>query len=141
MQIHQLKPKIKLKRERRVGRGDKTAGRGTKGQKARAGAKIRPAIRDILKKIPKRRGYRFRSFRPRAVVLALDGLEKHFPNGATIDARALLQKGLVARMGKKIPAIKILGRAPLKKQFIFHGLAFSASSRASVEAAGGTIHD
>lgn len=59
MQFHNLKSKTKRKRSRQVGRGGtrgKTAGRGTKGQNARAGRKKRPELRDIIKRIPKLRG-------------------------------------------------------------------------------------
>ncbi|TAJ14301.1 50S ribosomal protein L15, partial [Patescibacteria group bacterium] len=55
MELNQLKRPKGLKASRRVGRGGtrgKTSGRGTKGQKARAGAKFRPEWRDIIKKIP-----------------------------------------------------------------------------------------
>ena len=69
MQLHQIKPLNKRKSKRRVGRGGKRGtycGRGMKGQRARAGAKIRPEIRDLIKKIPKIRGYRFkRKSRPK----------------------------------------------------------------------------
>jgi large subunit ribosomal protein L15 len=61
MQLHEIKG-LKNKEKKRVGRGGKRGtycGRGIKGQKARAGAKIRPALRDFIKKIPKLRGYRF----------------------------------------------------------------------------------
>ena len=59
MQYHNLQSKTKRKRSRQVGRGGtrgKTAGRGTKGQNARAGRKKRPESRDMIKKIPKLRG-------------------------------------------------------------------------------------
>ncbi len=61
MQIHDLKRIHKNKGDRIVGRGGKhakTSGRGTKGQSARAGNKKRPELRDIIKKLPKHRGYR-----------------------------------------------------------------------------------
>lgn len=64
MQIHQLKRVHKNKPDRIVGRGGKhakTSGRGGKGQTARAGNKRRPALRDIIKKLPKNRGYSFKS--------------------------------------------------------------------------------
>lgn len=64
MQIHNLKRVHKNKRDRLVGRGGKhakTSGRGGKGQTARAGNKRRPELRDIIKKLPKNRGYQFRS--------------------------------------------------------------------------------
>lgn len=61
MQLHQIQPSKKIKKKKRVGRGGKRGtycGRGIKGQKARAGAKIRPQIRNLIKKIPKVRGYK-----------------------------------------------------------------------------------
>lgn len=64
MQIHNLKRQHKNKRDRLVGRGGKhakTSGRGGKGQTARAGNKRRPELRDIIKKLPKNRGYQFKS--------------------------------------------------------------------------------
>ncbi len=66
MQIHNLKRLHKNKRDRLVGRGGKhakTSGRGGKGQTARAGNKRRPELRDIIKKLPKNRGYQFNSVR------------------------------------------------------------------------------
>lgn len=66
MQIHNLKREHKNKKDRLVGRGGKhakTSGRGGKGQTARAGNKRRPELRDIIKKLPKNRGYQFKSIR------------------------------------------------------------------------------
>ncbi len=66
MQINNLKRKHKNKKDRIVGRGGKhakTSGRGGKGQTARAGNKRRPELRDIIKKLPKNRGYSFKSIR------------------------------------------------------------------------------
>lgn len=66
MQIHNLKRIHKNKKDRIVGRGGKhakTSGRGGKGQTARAGNKRRPELRDIIKKLPKNRGYQFKSIR------------------------------------------------------------------------------
>lgn len=66
MQIHTLKRQHKNKKDRIVGRGGKhakTSGRGGKGQTARAGNKRRPELRDIIKKLPKNRGYQFKSIR------------------------------------------------------------------------------
>lgn len=59
MQLHELKSKTPRKKSRQVGRGGKrgkTAGRGTKGQNARAGRKKRPELRDFIKRFPKLRG-------------------------------------------------------------------------------------
>lgn len=71
MQFHNLQAKTKRKYARQVGRGGtrgKTAGRGTKGQNARAGRKKRPEMRDIIKRIPKLRGRgrsSLKSFQPK----------------------------------------------------------------------------
>lgn len=64
MQIHNLKRNHKNKKDRIVGRGGKhakTSGRGGKGQTARSGNKRRPELRDIIKRLPKSRGYQFKS--------------------------------------------------------------------------------
>lgn len=64
MQIHNLKRVHKNKKDRLVGRGGKhakTSGRGGKGQTARSGNKRRPELRDIIKRLPKKRGYKFKS--------------------------------------------------------------------------------
>jgi large subunit ribosomal protein L15 len=76
MQIHNLKRQHKNKKDRLVGRGGKhakTSGRGGKGQTARAGNKRRPELRDIIKKLPKNRGYRFKSVK-KAYVIDRSGL-------------------------------------------------------------------
>ena len=86
MQIHNLKRKNKNKKDRLVGRGGKhakTSGRGGKGQTARAGNKRRPELRDIIKKLPKKRGYRFNTHRKTVVVsgekaVASDGKKESF---------------------------------------------------------------
>jgi ribosomal protein L15 len=78
MQIHNLKRIHKNKRDRIVGRGGKhakTSGRGGKGQTARAGNKRRPELRDIIKKLPKNRGYKFKS-KKKPFVLATDKINK-----------------------------------------------------------------
>lgn len=59
MQLHTIKSKTPRKKSRLIGRGGKrgkTAGRGTKGQNARAGRKKRPELRDFIKRFPKLRG-------------------------------------------------------------------------------------
>lgn len=73
MQIHNLKRIHKNKKDRIVGRGGKhakTSGRGGKGQTARSGNKRRPELRDIIKRLPKNRGYQFKSIQKAFVVNA-----------------------------------------------------------------------
>lgn len=76
MQIHNLKRTHKNKKDRLVGRGGKhakTSGRGGKGQTARAGNKRRPELRDIIKKLPKNRGYQFKSIQ-KSFLVSKNGL-------------------------------------------------------------------
>ncbi len=118
MQLHQLKPKYKLKSKKRIGRGGKRgtySGRGIKGQKARAGAKIRPELRDFIKKIPKKRGYRFKA-KPKPQIVNLKNLEKHYKEGETVSPETLLKKGLIAKVKGRIPKVKILGQGKLNKK-------------------------
>lgn len=132
----------------RVGRGGrrgKTAGRGTKGQNARAGRKKRPEMRDIIKKLPKRRGYgknRARTVdgsRPAPAAISLSRLEKFFDAGASVTPKALAAAGLVSGRGAKFPAIKIVSTGSLSKKLSVSGCGVSASARAAIEKAGGSV--
>ena len=81
MQLHQISPIQKQKTKKRVGRGGAHgtfSGRGVKGQKSRAGAKIRPAWRDLIKQIPKKRGYRFKPALSSQLIINLSILNKVF---------------------------------------------------------------
>lgn len=119
MQIHQIKPIHKYKNKKRVGRGGKRgtySGRGIKGQKSRAGHKIRPEIRDFIKKIPKKRGYRFKPIKPKPAVINLRDLEKHYKEGEIVSPKTLLEKGLIAKIKGRVPEVKILGTGKLSKK-------------------------
>lgn len=143
--LHELKRPGK-RPYRRVGRGQsstrgKTSGRGGKGQTARAGNKRRPELRDIIKKLPKRRGYgknRARTVnasRARATTVSLERLQGWFDNGAEISIAALRAKGI---MGRKDLSAKIVG-SEVAKKFSIKGLTLSGPARAAVEKAGGSI--
>lgn len=130
MQFHQLKPLHKSRKEKRIGRGGKRgtySGRGIKGQKARAGHRIRPQERDIIKKIPKLRGYKFKSFRSKPAIVNLSDLEETFQSGDTISPETLYELGLVNRIKGKMPKVKILGRGEITKNFTFKNVIMSAS--------------
>lgn len=121
-----------MRRSRRIGRGGKRgtySGRGIKGQRARAGAKMRPAERDIIKKIPKLRGYRFKGFGRHPAAVNVDTVEKYFAAGETVSPATLLAKGLIRRVSGKTPRVKILGRGETTKKMIFKDVIFSASAR------------
>lgn len=143
MQIHQLKRKSPHHKPRRVGRGGKrgkTAGRGTKGQKARSGRKMRPELRDQIKKIPKLRGYRFHSFQTKPKVINLAVLEKVFAAGAEVTLDTLAAKHLIsAKSGRVKRVVKILGTGQISKPLKLKGLSYSASVKEKVEQAGGTL--
>jgi len=142
MQLNTLKRVHKNKSDKRVARGGKrgkTAGRGTKGQKARAGHRMRPELRDIIKKFPKLRGYKNKSFevKPQPVNLAL--IERDFTAGDAVNPETLLAKKLITRVGGKMPKVKILATGKLSKKVTVSGCLFSVTAKSSIEAAGGTI--
>lgn len=149
MQLHELQRKTPNKKARRVGRGGKrgkTSGRGHKGQKARAGRKLRPELRDIIKKIPKLRGHgknRARTVNPQArkpEVVNLKDIERVFAAGETITPRMLLEKGLVRRQRGNMPAVKILGVGESTKQYTIKGCLLSESAREKLTKAGSTVN-
>lgn len=142
MQIHQLKRNQSWRRKKYIGRGGKrgtTAGRGTKGQKARAGHKIRPEIRDIIKKLPKRRGYRFGSIYDKDTPVNLVDLEKSFADNDTVSPAKLVAKKLVRKQGKNIPIIKILGMGNLTKKLTITGCKASLAAKEKIVKAGGQV--
>lgn len=130
----------------RVGRGGKrgkTSGRGNKGQKARAGRKMRPEMRDLIKKLPKRRGHgknRARTVRPRTpyAVVNLAALEAAFAGGATVTPATLSKAGLIRTRGGRLPKVKLLGTGELTKALSVSDVALSASAKAAIEKAGGS---
>lgn len=146
MELNTLTRSASLTKSRRVGRGGKrgkTSGRGGKGQSARAGNKRRPEWRDIIKKLPKRRGYgkkRSRTVVPyvSVAVVSLVTLSKHFTDGATILPGALVKKNLVRRISGKIPPVKILGDA-ISIRLHLKSMSVSKSARIAIEKAGGSV--
>lgn len=142
MQIHQVIPKTKSRKGKYIGRGGKRgtySGRGIKGQKARAGRKMRPEIRDLIKKLPKKRGYRFKSFQKDAMIVNLDALNKKLADNSEITPKILVENGLVKMSGGKIPSIKILGKGEIDKKFSVSGCLISKSAKEKIEKAGGSV--
>ncbi len=152
MQLNTLSPRTKNIKRPVVGRGGrrgKTSGRGGKGQTARAGHKIRPEVRDLIKKIPKRRGHgknRARTVRTNRIpfsVVNLAALEAAYTEGGIVSPRTLLARGLVRRAKGRPPHVKILGVAGeggLTKAFIIKNCLLSASARTAILEAKGTVH-
>lgn len=143
MQLHQVQPKKKNRKKKRVGRGGKKgtySGRGIKGQKSRAGArKMQPIIRELIKKYPKLRGYRQETRNKLETSLNLALLDKHFNEGDKITPQSLLEKGLIRRQKGRTPKVKILGEGEVSKRLVIEDCTTSKSAREKIEKAGGTI--
>lgn len=141
MQIHEIKPKHKRKKIKRVGRGATRgtySGKGIKGQKARAGRKMRPEMRDIIKKIHKKRGYKFASIQKKPTVINVYELNV-FETGATITPKILVEKKLIQLKEGRLPKVKILGDGALNRSLSVSGCTVSASAKEKIEKAGGSI--
>jgi large subunit ribosomal protein L15 len=143
MLIHELK--ATKKGTHRVGRGGKRgtfSGRGTKGQKARSGRRMRPELRDILKKIPKLRGRGKHSLKPfqiKPLVINVRDLERLFTAGETVSLQTLKEKGALDFTLSKPRGVKILGTGELKKKLTIEGCEVSESAKAKIEKAGGAV--
>lgn len=113
-----VKPRKRLARGI-AGKGGKTAGRGTKGQKSRTGYHVR--LPKGLLKTPKVRG--FKRFGENPIELAYAEVSAHFKSGEKVSARTLVKLGLI----EKNQRAKILGPKTDDKKLTFVGVATSAS--------------
>jgi large subunit ribosomal protein L15 len=136
------------KAARRVGRGHgsgrgKTAGRGTKGQKARTGGKIHRAFNGgqtrLSKRLPFVRGLGNSNavFRDEYTIINVDDLEL-FEAGSQVKPENLVAQGLMTRAAGR-GLIKVLGDGEIDRALTVHAHKFSASARAKIEAAGGAV--
>ena len=142
MQLHNLQKNKTNRASRQIGRGGKrgtTSGRGTKGQNARAGNKRRPEMRDIIKKLPKLRGYRFKGYGIKPMVVNLFLLSKSFEAGETVNPTTLLAKKLINKKSGKLPEVKVLATGTLVKALKFEDCLISEAAKLKIEQAGGTI--
>lgn len=138
MQLHELGHK--KQRAQRIGRGGKrgkTSGRGQKGQKSRAGTSMRPAIRDLISRIPKRRGFANKPTSDEAYVVNVGPLSKAAAGKTEVTVQVL-------RELKLIPArfrgpVKILANGNVAAPIALVGLQVSEGARAKIEAAGGSV--
>ncbi len=141
MQIHELKPKNKIKQKKRIARGGKKgtySGKGIKGQKARAGAKMPPMIRELIKRYPKLRGYRFSSIANDIPVLNISTLGKIFNDGDKVSGKILKEKGIIKKSGGN--RVKILGKGELNKKLHIEKCEVSLSAKEKIEKAGGSVN-
>jgi large subunit ribosomal protein L15 len=142
MQLHDLKPARGAHRKaQRVGRGTgsgrgKTSGRGQKGQNARSeGFRLgfEGGQMPLSQRLPKLPGFKNR-FKKVYSVVNVSKLSR-FENGATVDAQALLEAGLI-NTGHDV---KVLGAGRLKRKLTVEAHAFSNSARDAIEKAGGSV--
>jgi large subunit ribosomal protein L15 len=149
MQLQDIKTTTNRKSKKRVGRGGKRgtySGRGIKGQKARSGHRIRPALRDIIAKIPKKRGYAVPKIGMKYLGVNLGAITQKFESGSIITLKALMEKGLIKKRGGRMPQVKILGGwldqtdgKKFKHKLHFKNLAVSKSAAEKIKEAGGEI--
>jgi large subunit ribosomal protein L15 len=140
MKLHDLKPAPGSRRpKRRVGRGiggkgGKTAGRGSKGQGARATVPVgfEGGQTPLHRRTPKAKGFN-NPFRVEYHVVNLETLDT-FDSGTDVSPDTLRGRGLVAKQG----LVKILGRGELSKPLTVKAHAFSAAAVRAIEAAGGS---
>lgn len=142
MKLHELSPVAGSKKDaKRIGRGHgsgwgKTAGKGHKGQKARAGHGMRPGFEGgqmpLQRRIPKR-GFN-NIFAKDIVAVNVGTLEKKFENGTTVDAEALVKAGIIKN---SFDGVKILSNGTLTKSLTVKATAFSESAKEKIEAVGG----
>ncbi|MES3005742.1 MAG: uL15m family ribosomal protein [Patescibacteria group bacterium] len=144
MQNHNLKRKTPNKKSALIGRGGKrgkTSGKGGKGQTARAGAKVRPEIRDTIKRLPKLRGRgknSFLSIQTKPIAVYLDQLSV-FKAGEKVTPKTLVDKGVTEIYKGRYPAIKILSNGDIETKLVISGCTVSAGAKVKIEAAGGSV--
>jgi large subunit ribosomal protein L15 len=140
IKVHHLRPAPGSRTERtRVGRGagskGKTAGRGTKGSKARGNvpARLEGGQTPLHMRLPKLKGFTNR-FRVPYQVVNLDRLGLLYPDGGEVTVDDLVERGAV----RKGSPVKVLGTGELSVQVQVQAHAFSASAREKIAAAGGS---
>lgn len=149
MMIHEITEKVgKHKKRKRIGRGPgsgtgKTSGRGHKGAKSRSGwsgsihSMYEGGATPYFRRIPKR-GFTNSQFTKTFVIINLQTIDERYEAGEEVSPETLVEKGFAAHT--KNP-VKILGNGELTKKVTVKAHKFSASARAKIEAAGGTIVD
>jgi large subunit ribosomal protein L15 len=140
LKLHHLRPAPGARTAKtRVGRGEgskgKTAGRGTKGTKARnqVPASFEGGQMPIQMRMPKLKGFK-NPFKVEFQVVNLDRIGALFPDGGEVTVQELVNRGAV-RAGHPV---KVLGQGDISVSVQVSANAFSGSAREKIEAAGGT---
>jgi len=144
MKLHELSPAPGSKRKpKRLGLGTgsgtgKTAGKGNKGQKSRAGRSVSPYFEGgqmpLSRRLPKR-GFSNYRFAKNFETVNVKDIEEKFDSGMTVTVDVLRERGLVSGSSP----VKILGDGELTKSFTVIANAFSASAKNKIQAAGGKL--
>jgi len=143
IKLHHLRPAPGSKKDRtRFGRGEgskgKTAGRGTKGTKARY--QVRPGFEGggvrLVMRTPKLRGFK-NPFRVEYQVVNVEKIAELFPNGGTVTKSDLVAKGLV----RKNEPVKVLGNGDLSVKLNITVDKVSRSAAEKIVAAGGSVNE
>ena len=146
MRQDELSPAPGSKRSRkRVGRGDGSghgtySGRGCKGQKSRAGYKMRPGFEGgqlpLIKRLPRKRGF-VNIFRTEYSVVNTGKLDV-FESGSEVTPEKLVAAGLVKSL--RYP-IKVLADGDINHSLVIKANKFSAAAKTKIEAAGGEVEE
>ena len=142
MQLNEIHPIHKRKKRKIIGRGGKRGlfcGRGVKGQTSRSSFKLKPAIKELIKRYPKLRGYQFKVRELKETILNLEILDKKFNAGETINPAILLEKKIISKIKGRMPKVKILGRGEITKSLTIEKCFISKSAKEKIEKAGGKI--
>ncbi|MCL5011895.1 MAG: uL15 family ribosomal protein [Patescibacteria group bacterium] len=137
MRLHELQPKTKRPSQKRVGRGGKrgtTSGKGQKGQKSRAGHKIRPAQRDLVIRTPKRRGYKNKPKHPHAFALSLDIINRL--SESVITKEVLVEHRIIR--SASIP-VKVVANGSIEHAKEIVGFPVSDKAAQKIKKSGGSI--
>jgi large subunit ribosomal protein L15 len=133
------------KARKRVGRGDGSghgtySGRGCKGQKSRAGYRMKPGFEGgqlpLIKRLPRKRGFT-NIFRTEYSIVNLAKLNVFEP-GSEVDPEKLVAAGIVKSLRRPV---KVLGEGGIDRPLSVRAHKFSAAARAKIEAAGGTAEE
>ncbi len=138
------KPRGATRPKKRAGRGQGsglgcTAGKGNNGQNARSGGGVRPGFEGgqmpLYRRIA-RRGFSNYPFKIEYIAIDLNRLQEKYESGEKVNVETLVEKGILRSSTK---AVKILGGGKIKKKLTVEYIAVSASARAKIEEAGGSV--
>ncbi|WP_046470652.1 50S ribosomal protein L15 [Allosalinactinospora lopnorensis] len=142
LKLHHLRPaaganKAKIRKGRGEASKGKTAGRGTKGTKARSTVPVgfEGGQMPLIRRVPKLKGFSNARFKTVYQVVNLDKLSELYPNGGEVTVEDLVAKGAV----RKNKPVKVLGTGEISVAVQVSAHAFSVSAKEKIAAAGGSV--